>query len=80
MTDTQKHPIDPADLPPETLIKFADFAHLMPGVTRLSIDRASVAGRFVPGTRFTPRAPMHFKAGDVAAYLAARMAELEVGK
>lgn len=80
MSDTQNTRIDPAKLPADMLITFADFSHLMPGVRREVIEQASRRGTFVPGTRFTPRAPMHFKAGDVAAYIAERLAALEAGK
>lgn len=80
MSNAQNTRVHPADLPADTLITFDDFSHLMPGVRRDVIELAARRGTFVPGTRFTPRAKMHFKAGDVAAYIAERLAALEVGK
>lgn len=77
---SETHNVNPADLPPEALITFDSFARLMPGVRRKTIEKAAIAGRFVPGIRMTERSPMVFRAGDVAAYLAERMAPLEASK
>lgn len=69
--------ISPADLPAETLITYDDFKHLLPNTNRRMIEAGAKAGRFAPGTRLTPRRPMIWRAGAVAAWLAERTADLE---
>jgi len=67
----QQHamPVDPGTLHPDTLITFDAFADRLPGVSRRWIEKASAEGRFVPGSRLTPRSKMVFRAGAVAKYL-----------
>lgn len=72
--------ISPADLPAETLINYDQFKHLMPGTNRRMIEDNAKAGRFIAGVRITPRKPMVWRAGAVAAWLAERTAGLEVAK
>ena len=62
-------PADPGTLHPDALIPFSAFADRMPGVSRRWIEKASAEGRFVPGSRLTPRSPMVFRAGAVARFL-----------
>lgn len=74
----QTAPVTPADLPPETLIPYDSFAHLMPGTHRTLVERKSRRGTFIPGVRMTDRSPLLFEAGAVAAWLEKRMASLKV--
>ncbi|GEM_PF-2922218 len=69
MPNQNSTPVDPGALHPDTLITFDQFADQMPGVSRRWVEKASAQGRFVPGSRLTPRSKMVFRAGAVARYL-----------
>nr|WP_312991069.1 hypothetical protein [Brevundimonas diminuta] len=69
MSEQSCTPVDPGSLPPGALISFNQFADLLPGVSRHWAEKTSKKGGFIPGVRLTPRSPMLFRAGDVAAYL-----------
>ena len=38
----------------------------MPGTNRRQVEDNAKAGRWIAGVRFSPRKPMHWRAGDVA--------------
>lgn len=71
---------DLANLPADTLVSYDSFGHLMLGTHRQMVEASARLGKFVPWTRMTRKAPMLFKAGDVAAYIAERLAALEEAK
>lgn len=72
--------VNPADLPADALIQYDAFAHLMPGTNRRMVEDNAKAGRFIAGVRITPRKPMVWRAGAVAAWLAERTAGLGAAK
>lgn len=72
--------VNPADLPPDTLITYDQFKHLMPSTNRRMVEDNAKAGRFVAGVRITPRKPMVWKAGHIATWLAERTACLGAAK
>lgn len=82
MSKTQETvvPVNPADLPADALIPYAAFAHLMPHTNRRMVEDNAKAGRFIAGVRITPRKPMVWRAGAVAAWLAERTACLGAAK
>lgn len=55
-------------------------AHLLFGTSKRAFEEASRLGTVPRGVRMTPKAPMHWRAGDLAAFIKARMAVLEVAK
>lgn len=74
--------VNPADLHPDELIAFSQFAHLFGPYPpkRESIERYANDGRFIAGVRLSPKKPMVFRAGEVAEFFKARYAGLAVVK
>lgn len=70
------------DAPADTMLPYAAVAHLLFGTTQQAFEKAVMNGTIgnVRGVRMTRKAPMHFRAGDIAAYIAERMAPLEAGQ
>ena len=79
MPDPQEFPTVQSlrDVPPETMVPYAAVAHLLFGTTLKGFEEASRKGSVPRGVRMTRKSPMHFRAGDLAAYIAKRLAPLE---
>lgn len=82
---TGKERLNPADLPADQLITYDQFSWLLgPNpMKRRTVEKYGTdpyyKGRFVAGHRITRGKPVVWKAGDVAAWFAAR-GNLEVGQ
>lgn len=68
--------VEPSTLPADTLISFPQFSHHLQGVTQTCFARASKRGTAPAGVRLTNGTPRLYRAGDVASYIADRMAPL----
>ena len=70
--------VHPGDLNADELISYDAFGWLLPaGLNRRKFERLSRLGHAPAGVRYTPRSPMVWKAGGIAAWLQAKDAAMD---